>query len=65
MSKLALFVKLHAKPGKEKEVETFLRQGLAIVLDEPETQTWFALRFSPSIFGILIPLKMSTVERHI
>lgn len=28
MVKLALFVRLEAKPGKEKDVETFLKGGL-------------------------------------
>ena len=50
--KVALAVRLEAKPGKEAEVEQFLRSGLAIVLDEPATATWYALRFGPSSFGI-------------
>lgn len=52
MSKVALFVRLEAKPGKESEVEQFLRDGLAIVEAEPATTSWFALRLSPSTFGI-------------
>lgn len=52
MVTVALAVKLEAKPGKEKEVEEFLRSGLAIVQDEPETTAWFAIRFGPSTFGI-------------
>ncbi len=31
MVKVALFVRLEAKPGKEKEVENFLLDGLPIV----------------------------------
>ena len=50
--KLALFVRLEAKPGKEKEVEDFLRSGLAIVQQEPATVTWYAIRMGPSTFGI-------------
>ena len=38
-SKVALLVRLEAKPGKEAEVEAFLRGGLAIVLEEPATTT--------------------------
>jgi hypothetical protein len=34
-SKLALWVRLEAKPGKEKEVEDFLRGGLQLVEREP------------------------------
>jgi len=48
----ALYVRLEAKPGKEAEVETFLRGGLAIVQQEPATTAWFALRMGPSTFGI-------------
>jgi quinol monooxygenase YgiN len=52
MVKVALFVRLEAKPGKEKEVEDFLRSGLAIVQEEPATTAWFAIRLGPSTFGI-------------
>ena len=48
----ALYVRLEAKPGKEAEVETFLRGGLAVVQQEPATTAWFALRLGPSTFGI-------------
>lgn len=48
----ALFVRLEAKPGKESEVEDFLKGGLAIVQEEPATTAWFALRIGPSTFGI-------------
>jgi quinol monooxygenase YgiN len=48
----ALFVRLEAKPGKEAEVESFLRSGLPLVEAEPKTITWFALRLGPSTFGI-------------
>ncbi|MGE5300971.1 MAG: putative quinol monooxygenase [Acidobacteriota bacterium] len=52
MVKVALFVRLEAKPGKEAEVENFLRGGLAIVQEEPATTAWFAIRLGPSTFGI-------------
>jgi quinol monooxygenase YgiN len=48
----ALYVRLEAKPGKESEVETFLKGGLALVQDEPATTAWFGLRLSPSVFAI-------------
>lgn len=48
----ALFVRLEAKPGKEQEVERFLREGLPIVQQEPATIAWFGLRLGPSTFGI-------------
>jgi len=52
MVRVALWVRLEAKPGKEAEVEQFLRGGLAIVQEEPRTVDWFAVRISPSAFGI-------------
>ena len=52
MTNAALFVRLDAKPGKEKEVEQFLRQGLPIVEREPQTISWYALKLGPSVFGI-------------
>lgn len=52
MVTVALWVRLEAKPGKEAEVEEFLKGGLAIVEGEPATTAWFALRLGPSTFGI-------------
>ena len=52
MVKLALFVRLEAKPGKEAAVEEFLRAGLPIVQNEPATIAWFAIRLGPKTFGI-------------
>lgn len=50
--KLALWVRLEAKPGKENEVENFLKSGQALVEDEPETTAWFAIRMNQNTFGI-------------
>jgi quinol monooxygenase YgiN len=50
--KVALFVRLEAKAGKEAEVEEFLRGGLALVQQEPATTAWFGIRLGPSTFGI-------------
>ncbi|PYS57896.1 MAG: antibiotic biosynthesis monooxygenase [Acidobacteria bacterium] len=52
MVTVALLVRLEAKPGKESEVESFLNSGLALVQEEPDTTAWFAIRMSPSTFGI-------------
>ena len=52
MVKVALLVRLEAKPGKEAEVEQFLRGGLAVVQGEPATTAWFGIRLGPSTFGI-------------
>jgi quinol monooxygenase YgiN len=52
MVKVALFVRLEAKPGKEADVEKFLLGGLPIVEEEPATMAWFAIRVGRSTFGI-------------
>ena len=52
MSRCALLARLEAKPGKEEEVERFLRGALPLAEAEPGTRTWFALRFGPTSFGI-------------
>jgi quinol monooxygenase YgiN len=52
MVTVGLLVRLEAKPGKEAEVENFLKSGLALVQEEPETTVWFAIRMGQSTFGI-------------
>lgn len=48
----ALFVRLEAKPGKERQLEDFLKGGLAVVMEEPATISWYAVKFGPSAYGI-------------
>jgi quinol monooxygenase YgiN len=52
MVKVALFVRLEAKAGKESEVESFLKNGLPLVMEEPATIAWFGIRLGPTTFGI-------------
>jgi quinol monooxygenase YgiN len=52
MVNVGLWVRLEAKPGKENEVESFLRGGLPLAQAEPATTAWFAVRLGPSTFGI-------------
>lgn len=52
MVKVALYVRLEAKPGMEAEVEKFLNSGLPLVEDEPDTVAWFALQMGPTTYGI-------------
>jgi quinol monooxygenase YgiN len=52
MLKFGLFVRLEAKPGKEKELEAFLMQGLQLANQETTTPLWFAVRFGPASFAI-------------
>ena len=49
---VALWVRLEAKPGKEKAVADFLRSGLPLVEQEPATIAWFGIQMGPSLFGI-------------
>jgi len=49
---VALWVRLEAKPGKEADVEAFLRAGLTLVEAEPATTAWFGIRLDQSTFGI-------------
>jgi len=52
MVKVALLVRLEAKPGKESAVEEFLRSGPALVQEEPATSTWYGIKLGPSTYGI-------------
>jgi quinol monooxygenase YgiN len=52
MVSVGLFVRMEAKPGKEADVENFLRGGLPLVQEEPATIAWFGIRLGPSTFGI-------------
>ncbi|MES3010019.1 MAG: antibiotic biosynthesis monooxygenase [Pseudomonadota bacterium] len=52
MVTVGLFVKLHAKPGKEAQLENFLKSALPLANAEVGTVVWFALKFGPATFGI-------------
>jgi quinol monooxygenase YgiN len=52
MIRVALLVRLHAKPGKEAEVASFLEGALPLANQEAGTTAWFALRLGPATFGI-------------
>jgi quinol monooxygenase YgiN len=52
MLSLGFFVRLEAKPGKEKEVAAFLKQGLQMANQESTTPLWFGLQLGPSTFGV-------------
>jgi quinol monooxygenase YgiN len=52
MSKLAIWAQLEAKPGKEKEVEAFLKSALPLAEREPGTITWYAIKMGPGKYGI-------------
>jgi len=52
MEKLGILAVLEAKPGKEQEVERFLKSALPMAEGERETVSWYALKLGPSKFGI-------------
>ncbi len=52
MVSLSIYVSMEAKPGKESEVEAFLRSAQPLVDAEPGTIAWFAIRTGPTRFAI-------------
>jgi len=44
MDQLALLALLQAKPGKENEVEDFLKSARPLALQETGTTTWYAVK---------------------
>ena len=52
MATKAIWVMLKAKPGKESDVEAFLKQGAAMSNDEPKTVTWYGVKMAPGMYGV-------------
>ncbi|HEX4001402.1 MAG TPA: antibiotic biosynthesis monooxygenase [Candidatus Acidoferrales bacterium] len=52
MSQLAIWAQLEAKPGKEKEVEEFLKSAQPLAEREAGTLTWYAIKMGPGKYGI-------------
>ena len=52
MDKLAILAFLHAKPGKESELEEFLKSAQPLAVQESGTTTWYAVKLGSSKFGI-------------
>jgi len=52
MTKVSLYVELKAKPGKEEAVAAFLASAERLVVAEPGTIAWFAVRFDQGTFAI-------------
>ncbi len=57
MDKLAILALLTARPGKEKEVEEFLKSAQPLAAREPGTTTWYALKLGDGKFGIFDTFK--------
>jgi quinol monooxygenase YgiN len=52
MTKVALFVPLKAKAGREEEAAALLKDARGLLSQEPLTIAWFAVRFDQNTFGI-------------
>ena len=49
---VGLWVRLEAKPGRETDLDAFLRSAAPLAEAEPATPVWFALRLGPATFGV-------------
>jgi quinol monooxygenase YgiN len=52
MNKFALWAQLEAKPGKERDVEEFLKSAQPLAEREEGTTAWYAVKIAPAKFGI-------------
>ena len=52
MAKQALWVMLKAKPGKESELEAFLKLGATLANNEPQTVTWYGVKMGQGTYGV-------------
>jgi quinol monooxygenase YgiN len=52
MAKQAIWVMLKAKPGKEADVEAFLKQGANMSNNEAQTVTWYGVKMGPGMYGV-------------
>ncbi len=57
MDKFALLALLQAKPGKEAEVEEFLKSAQPLAVSEAATTTWYAVKLGDGRFGIFDTFK--------
>lgn len=48
----AILATLRVRPGKEDDLESFLRDALPLAQEEEGTTSWFALRLTPDTYGI-------------
>ena len=53
MDRVAVWATLESKPGKEDEVEAFLKSAQPLAERETDTTSWYAVRIGPSKFGIV------------
>ena len=64
MVNVGLFVRMQAKPGKENDVENFLRGGLPLVQEEPATVAWFGILWAHLLLVFLMYSLTRLEDRH-
>jgi quinol monooxygenase YgiN len=52
LDKFAILALLEARPGREQEVEDFLKSAQPLAVQEAATTTWYAVKLGPARFGI-------------
>ena len=52
MVQLAIWAQLEAKPGKENDVEQFLKSTQPLAEREAGTISWYAIKMGPGKYGI-------------
>jgi len=52
MEKVGLLLRLVAKPGKESELEGFLKSALPLAQAEPNTISFYVIKINASTFGV-------------
>ena len=52
MGQLAIWAQLEAKPGKENDVEQFLKSAQPLAEREGGTISWYAIKMGPGKYGI-------------
>jgi quinol monooxygenase YgiN len=52
MDHVGVWAVVESKPGKEEEVEAFLKSAQSLAEREAETTSWYAVRIGPAKFGI-------------
>ena len=57
MEKFALYGRLKVKPGKEKELEAFLKQGAEMAQKETQTVRWFVIKEDNGAYSIFDTFK--------
>lgn len=51
MDKFAIWSRMEVKPGKEQEVEDFLKYAQSLIEQEPGTTTFYALKVGPNTYS--------------